>query len=707
MNFLKLLFSLFCLLLLSPIYSQGGSNALAEDDVDPEYERLTKEKREIEADYFPVVRIYKQMLRDAHSYKRTAPVTDAIEYEEGKLAQMREDLERIEAYMSSTNLRGQCADYDAVRKALHEKYNPYNSAFRSQCEDFDGQLQAIRDKMQATRDYIERLKRSSEPSSENTLSLSFSSEGKGGRKEGTVNNDETGGSDAANQNEEESGGSTDSISNTGERKHSNSITSQNADQASKNDIAEQIARQNESLDRQNEALDAGLAQISQGNYQAAAYTFANAGMLEATIVASGAGAITGIIEAAREERMQNIRNKTKYLKSALERLPQQDERVRQLYLKEDYDAFFVAEEKLRLTENSALSNANWLIEKAKSSESNRIYREISERRVERIKLIMKYQTDTLIKSFATLRNAQLIAAYINYNSWDKNRIKNYFKRERDSRYRNQLMSELNREKLRRFNKILLHDFKEENYNNKESRLLDDYHLVQFYLSNPYRGDEFDKWFSNKFFELGSDQQKSILKEILDIRNLTVDLYGPVTAPKPSKNDAKLRLLLGNGDKLNYYMDVSSWFSKKKSPYPLYEYLDTQSIVATGIWSGYKNTTANALVKQWVKRDEERTGKSAKTLSQERSRCIMIDCRSGEEISKYEFIENKAINSALSPEGIIGSYRDAGDMFKESKPKKAYRFYKIALSNTERMLKEFPNSERLNRIKSNLETKIKN
>lgn len=474
----------------------------------------------------------------------------------------------------------------------------------------------------------------------------------------------------------------------------------------------QIERNNEKMKAYNTAADQVLA----GNYRAASYTFANAGMLSETMITSGLYIADEIISGLKADRQQKIKSTTESVKGRLSHLAELDEKVRQFFLSGDYDRYFEEEEKLGLYEESALGEIYWLIDKAKMTQLNKIYREITNRRIERVKLIMNYHTGLLVGSFETLRNKSLINEFNRLNNLDKERIEDSFDRGRDIRYKQQVMAEFGKEKLNRFNRILLHDLQEETYSNMGNRLLNDISLIEFYLSYPYRNDELDKLFSEKFLELDLNEQKSLLRDILDVGNSRVGLIisTRLVGKNPIKDDTKLRLLLGNGDKLNYYMDVSSWFSRKTSPFALYEYLDTQSGYVYGIYSALKDTKANELVKQWIKRDEKITGKSAKELFQERMRCKTVDCIEGNAITAEEFQEIKKdakevkfVNKVMrTTNGIIGVNMIWGSYNKDrSKYKKSRKHYKAALKWTNTYLKKYPDNQRLLSAKSTIEKEL--
>ncbi|MCX2718870.1 hypothetical protein [Lentiprolixibacter aurantiacus] len=661
--FLTLIFSVFCLSL------QAQAKALAEDDIDWELQRLEEQKRELEKTFFPAMTDFQDV--------KAGTFSGGAKTKEQWVTHLENKLREVQSFVQKRNLRSLCSQYDNLQQAIASRMNSKYSS--TQCDNIDLHIQAIRDKIVYYKNQI-----NNQPSStDNTRYLSLGNQGNA--------------SDSTN-------GKSGSGSGNGDQNYQQ--TPEEINQAN------QLAIQQEKRQREQREMQAyGVAseQIVAGDFVGASYTFANAGMLEETVVTAGLGAASQIVSGLQAERQENIENRTQRLNASLRRLPEEDEKVRQLFINGKYNEFFTEEKKLRSSEESALSNANWLIDKAKATSLNSVYREISERRADRIRLIMKYQTDTLVKLFKTLKNEKLITEYNNRNEWDKNRIGNYFKRDRDKRFKQQLISEMSKEKLNRFNKILLHDFQEENYQNMDKRLLDNYHLIQFYLSNPYRSDEFDRWFSTKFFELDLDEQRSLLKEILDVRNRTIDLGGPVTAKKPSKNDSKLRMLLGNGDKLNYYMDVSSWFRKKTTPFALYEYLDRQSSISGGIWSGFKNTRANDLVKQWIKRDEERTGKSANELFQERMLCKTVDCIEGNSLtaSEYELLEEKAIENRRVDRVLksISTFQYYGEIYKNIKPKKSMKNYKNALGLLKPTMKKYPDNEKLIGTKSKIEKEI--
>ncbi len=313
-----------------------------------------------------------------------------------------------------------------------------------------------------------------------------------------------------------------------------------------------------------------------------------------------------IANSMKNDRIRNVNYKNKKIKEYLTEMSFIDKKIRNLYKNKNYDAFFEQEKGLRLYENKALLNLDWLIEKEGGSNYKNLHTIISEAQLNRLKMIVSHFTNQFIESFKELRNSEIVHEKVKYSNLEIVEYRNgtfYYDGKKNNvykikstrkKYRNEFDVFTENEGVKRIQKLLEY--------NEKYKVLNTWYEVNIYLRNKYYKPEYNKKAINYF------------KSTRDLKSRFFMAKSALYNLKYHNDQSKIMLLLNND--LNYYLDVN--LENGLKPKAFYAHLNSVS-------QNYRETSVNKLVKSWVKRDEKATNKKAKELFLEKRNCLTVSC----------------------------------------------------------------------------------
>lgn len=356
------------------------------------------------------------------------------------------------------------------------------------------------------------------------------------------------------------------------------------------------------------ASSTAMSQISSGNYQGAAYTFANAGMMNEAWTSFGIGMVSGIISAINDDRQRKIKSYSEIVKEKLKTLPRKDEKARSLFNEKKYEDYIEEEKKLREAEDYILQHADWIFEKTSNSSIGGITREIRDRQFKRLGAL-SFAFNAVIEG-SNLKNIDLIRKIRDFEEREVEIIiSSNSKKVREQIYNNRIL---------RDKKLLV-----ENLENKK------HFTTNFFENAYYLRSDFEDSFFNK--EALNYFKNSNFKTRRFLTSWAIHNYSRYTN---SQNLNKLILLLDDGDCLNYYMNLNEKEDRKEKP--LYKHVRK-----------FYNKKANKLIKSFIKKDKKIADKSLKELYNERKYCATPNCtlkkqKKQQIIDNHDFSEGYAI-----------------------------------------------------------------
>lgn len=319
-----------------------------------------------------------------------------------------------------------------------------------------------------------------------------------------------------------------------------------------------------------------------------------------------------IVNDIQQARIRNVATKNRYISEYLSEMIPLDKECADLHASGNYEAFLIREKELRKYENYAIDDLNWLIEKEGDSNYKNLKYEIVTNQKKRIKLVLEHNTNELLKNQKSLRDIDFIREFEHLQAKEiieftgklatSDGFYNYFEDYNENRrFFYDWVKYLDIERQERTRRIL--------EANKTDPILSPLWEVILYLINNYNDPYYDIRTVEEFLKQSKNNKWSMLIWTLQKLGKKEIWYDNNTRLKYIYDDTKLKLLLGDGTEPIYYYDVSPIVKKQKST-PLYKFLNDRD------WNyvtNYKDTEANRLVKQWVKRDEKLTGKKASHL----------------------------------------------------------------------------------------------
>lgn len=319
-----------------------------------------------------------------------------------------------------------------------------------------------------------------------------------------------------------------------------------------------------------------------------------------------------IVNDIQQARIRNVAAKNRYVSEYLSEMIPLDKECAVLYANSNYEAFLIKEQELRKYENYAIDDLNWLIEKEGDSKYKNLKYEIATNQKKRVKLILEHNTNQLLKNQKGLRNGEFIKEFEDLQAKEiieftgnlatKHGFYNYFEDYNENRsFFYDWAKFIDIERQVRTRRVL--------EANKSGAILSPLWEAILYLINNYSDPHYDTKTVAEFLKQNENNKYAMLIRTLQKLGKKEIWYQNNTRLKYVYDDTKLKLLLGDGTEPIYYYDVSQLVKKQKST-PLYKFLNDRD------WNyvtNHKDTEANKLVKQWVKRDEKLTGKKASNI----------------------------------------------------------------------------------------------
>lgn len=318
-----------------------------------------------------------------------------------------------------------------------------------------------------------------------------------------------------------------------------------------------------------------------------------------------------IVNDIQQARVRNVAEKNRYIREYLSEMIPLDKECADLYANNNYGAFLIKEKELRKYENYVIDHLNWLIDKEGDSNYKNLKNEVSSNQRKRLKLILEYNTNLLLTISKKTKNNEFILKFHNFYI---NEIKDFISELSDENgfyyspeggyqtYRS-WVDFIEEERKVRTRKIL--------ELNKTNNFLTPVYEVILYVFSNYYDSYYDNKVFNIFLKANKADKKRILYYAVNTRHM-VDF--------DEHEDRQLRLLLGDGSEQVYYYTIEVQTKRKTEKIPLYQYLNDAD-------NDFKKTTANKLVKEWIKRDEKLSGKKAKEIYEEFSKASELPLNS--------------------------------------------------------------------------------
>ncbi|WP_339924837.1 tetratricopeptide repeat protein [uncultured Cyclobacterium sp.] len=362
-------------------------------------------------------------------------------------------------------------------------------------------------------------------------------------------------------------------------------------------------------------------QVYTQNLEAAATQLVNVGL--------------SIANDIQQARIRNVNSKNKNISEYLEQIIPLDKECEALYTT-DYADFLVKEKTLRRYENLAIDNLNWLIDKEGDARYQTLKSEIFTNQINRLKKILAYNTNQLLKNQNELKNMALINEF--YNAY-VNELRDFAgDLSTNSGYYNNSVhgstgygsfkfwrNFIDEERSERTRKMLA--------SNETNNYLDPYHEIFFYARNNYVSDNYDQTSIDLFVAANDQTKKALLSGAIFGRNYIKDLdWGELY----KKDDRLLKLFLESTKEKIYYYEIEFNGEKEIEKMPLYKFLDSKY--------GFKESKSNELVKEWIKSDKKLTGKNSDDFVEEQL------AKDQKEIDRNN--EKIAINNTISKSQLL-------------------------------------------------------
>lgn len=344
-------------------------------------------------------------------------------------------------------------------------------------------------------------------------------------------------------------------------------------------------------------------QMYLGDYNAAALTYANAGMETQAYTALAVGVIDEIVNIFKNAKEEKIKRRTNEFNALLEKMESLDNAAKESYKAQDYDAFFESDLQLRYRENEAIELANWLGKKSKSS-FYKLRNQIKNNQASRNNMIIEHHHKALFENLSEKSNEQ---CFEELNSFYNKELK-IVTVARDAKIdeAEELAAQVQEAYERRVEDLFLYD--------AQSNYFDDYWKTLFYLNTPIKQQFLDQFAFNYFRNADYEVKLSLVKNAIEQKaNLTTGIT----------DDSKLVLLIGFGNDLNYFMNVAD---ADKEPLPLYRYLSTST--------KFKKGRANKMVKILLDAERKLSGLKIDALTEERKLCLTPKCSENSYLNEW-------------------------------------------------------------------------
>ncbi|WP_117880214.1 hypothetical protein [Aureibaculum luteum] len=355
-----------------------------------------------------------------------------------------------------------------------------------------------------------------------------------------------------------------------------------------------------------------------------------------------------IVNDIQQARIRNVAEKNKYISQYLNKVIILDKECSDLYINNNYQAFLIKEKELRKYENYIIDHLNWLIDKEGDSRYRKLKKEVFSNQIIRLKQILQYDTEEILKNPNNYKNMNLVNYCSNVYLEELKDLggdlvddKGFFNSKSNPTsmtnyswfvYWREFIDEERRERTRRILEL-----------NKTNNLLDTYHELAFYLSNNYGNSEQDEKLVKYFLNSSTELKESLTNRLVYARN-----YKNITRSDMQndriyiRDDKHLRFLLGSLEEKIYSYEFEDVSTKKRNKKPLHKLLNDSDF-------GLKNSKTNELLKKWIKSGEKIIGKRGSNVKLQRE---IIKLQFFEARSDFDHSQNKAYTNKFSKSSRI-------------------------------------------------------